>query len=105
MSDTRGNMADSRDVEEFAASAANMKNRVVDTVNEISDAATDNARRLARQTVEGVQQGADYLRNHGVQQIADDLRDYAKANPTQALIGAAVVGFCLGRLMSRDMRR
>ena len=101
---------------EFAAAAANVKDRVVDTtanvkdrvvdaVTDMSETATDNARRLARQTVEGVQRGADYFRNNGMQQMADDLRDYAKANPTQALIGAAVVGFCLGRLMSRDMRR
>ena len=104
-------MADTRDVEQFATGdqygtgAANMRDRVVDTVTEISDAATDNARRLARQTAEGVQRGADYFRTHGMQQIADDVREYAKANPTQALVGAALVGFCLGRLMSREMRR
>jgi ElaB/YqjD/DUF883 family membrane-anchored ribosome-binding protein len=100
-----GNMADTRDIGEFADEAANVKDRVVDAVTEISDAASDNARRLARQTVEGVQRGADYFRNNGIQQIAEDLRDYAKANPTQALVGAAFVGFCLGRLMSREMRR
>ncbi len=98
-------MADTRDLENFAGSAgsvSNVRDRVVETVSEMTDTATDNARRLARQTVEGVQRSADYFRNNGVQKIADDVMDYAKANPTQALIGAAFLGFFVGRLMSRD---
>jgi ElaB/YqjD/DUF883 family membrane-anchored ribosome-binding protein len=98
-------MADTRDLEDFAGnpgSVGSVRDRVVDTVTEMSDTASDGAKRLARQTVEGVQRSADYFRNNGVQQIAEDLRDYAKANPTQALIGAAFVGFFIGRLISRD---
>jgi ElaB/YqjD/DUF883 family membrane-anchored ribosome-binding protein len=97
--DVRNTAANVRDT------AANVRDRVVGAVTDVSEAATDNARRLARQTVEGVQRSADYFRNNGVQQIAEDVREYAKANPTQALIGAAFVGFCLGRLMTRDIRR
>jgi ElaB/YqjD/DUF883 family membrane-anchored ribosome-binding protein len=82
--------------------ASDVKNRVSDVVSDMSQSATDSARRLARQTAASVERGADYFRNNGVQQIAEDLKDYAKANPTQALVGAAVVGFCLGRMMSRD---
>jgi len=81
---------------------SDVKNRVSDAVSDISQSATDNARRLARQTAASVERSADYFRNNGVQQIAEDLKDYAKANPTQALVGAAVVGFCIGRMMSRD---
>ena len=88
--------------ERVARDAATAGERVIDTVSDMSQTATDSARRLARETVAGVQRGADYFRNNGIQQVADDLRDYAKSNPTQALIGAAVLGFCLGRLMSRD---
>jgi ElaB/YqjD/DUF883 family membrane-anchored ribosome-binding protein len=98
-------MADTPDLEDFAGSpgsVSNVRDRVVETVTEMTDTATDSARRLARQTVEGVQRSADYFRNNGVQQIADDVVDYAKANPAQALIGAAFLGFFLGRLMSRD---
>lgn len=113
-------MADMRDVDEYTGAAAGsvrdtatnmrdaantMRERVTEAVTEISDTATDTTRRLARQTAEGVQRGADYFRNNGFQQIADDVLEYAKANPTQAMAGAAVVGFVIGRLVSRDLRR
>ena len=91
-----------QNLDEFVGNTENVKNRIVDTVSDMSQTATDGARRLARETVQGVQRSADYFRSNGFQQITDDLRDYAKANPTQALVGAAIVGFCVGRLMSRD---
>ena len=81
---------------------SDVKNRVTDAVSDVSQSASDSARRLARQTAATVERSADYFRNNGVQQIAEDVKDYAKANPTQALVGAAVLGFCIGRMMSRD---
>jgi ElaB/YqjD/DUF883 family membrane-anchored ribosome-binding protein len=91
-----------QNLDEFVGNPENVKNRIVDTVTDMSQTASDSARRLARETVQGVQRSADYFRSNGIQQITDDLREYAKANPTQALVGAAIVGFCVGRLMSRD---
>ena len=34
--------------------------------------------------------------------VVTDLKSYVKAHPTQALVGAAVVGFMAGRLLQRD---
>ena len=89
-------------MEDFVDGAETVRERVIDKVSDLSQTASDSARRVARDTVAGVQRSADYFRNNGIQQVSEDLREYAKANPTQALVGAAVLGFCLGRLMSRD---
>ncbi|MEO8482669.1 MAG: hypothetical protein ABI634_10695 [Acidobacteriota bacterium] len=86
------------DVADFRAGA----DRIADTVNDISDAAGKQVRKLADDAADGVHRTADYLRGRGVNEIPGQLKDYLKANPSHALIGAAVVGFLLGRLMSRD---
>ena len=45
---------------------------------------------------------ADYLREHDMGQMADDLREVVRNNPGVALLGAAALGFLVGRAMSRD---
>lgn len=45
---------------------------------------------------------ADYVRDHGMKDMLVDMESYVKSHPTQALIGAAVVGFLAGRAMRRD---
>ena len=44
----------------------------------------------------------DYFRDNGVQDMMDDLAAYVKAHPTQALVGAAVIGFFAGRMARRS---
>lgn len=91
-----------QNMENIVDGAVNVGDRVMDKVSDLSQTATDVAKRMARDTVAGVQRSAQYFHNNGIQQVAEDLRDYAKSNPTQAMVGAAVLGFVLGRLMSRD---
>jgi ElaB/YqjD/DUF883 family membrane-anchored ribosome-binding protein len=85
---------------DLMADAAEVKDSVVETVSEVSQNAGENVKRMARNAAEGVQQTTDYFRSNGVQKISEDLLDYAKANPTHAMVGAAVAGFVLGRLVS-----
>jgi hypothetical protein len=40
-----------------------------------------------------------YLRTHETSEILNDVESYAKAHPAQALAGAVVAGFVLGRIL------
>jgi len=44
----------------------------------------------------------DYFRDNGMQDVMDDVTSYVKSHPTQALIGAAVLGFMAGRMARRS---
>jgi ElaB/YqjD/DUF883 family membrane-anchored ribosome-binding protein len=78
----------------------------------IDSAATalhENAERLpatvgkfAHQTADTLSTTADYVRDNTMRDVVTDLKGYVKAHPTQALVGAAVVGFMAGRLLQRD---
>jgi ElaB/YqjD/DUF883 family membrane-anchored ribosome-binding protein len=59
------------------------------------------ASKVARQAADTLDAGAQYVRNTPVRDVFSDLRSYAKAHPTQALVGAALVGFLAGRLGRR----
>jgi ElaB/YqjD/DUF883 family membrane-anchored ribosome-binding protein len=85
---------------DLMSNAAEIKDSVKDVASDVAQNAGANMKRVARNAADGVQQTTDYLRNNGVQKISEDLMDYAKANPTHAIVGAAVAGFLLGRLVS-----
>jgi hypothetical protein len=42
-----------------------------------------------------------YFREHDVRAITNDLKGYLQSHPTQALIGAVVLGFLAGRVIRR----
>jgi len=44
----------------------------------------------------------DYFHDNGVQEVMDDVTGYVKSHPAQALIGAAVIGFFVGRIARRS---
>jgi len=52
---------------------------------------------FAHQTAEKLNATAGYLRDHDVADIASEMKDFVKAHPTQAIIGAVVIGFLAGR--------
>jgi len=82
---------------EFQSGAA----RVADAVSDVSETAGQETKKFVQTATDSVKNAADYVRDTGGE-MGVQLRDYLKANPSHALIGAAVVGFFLGRLMSRD---
>lgn len=75
--------------------------RVADAVSEVSETAGREAQNFVRDAADRVKSASDYVRNNSGE-LGTQIKDYLKANPSHALIGAAVVGFFLGRLMSRD---
>ncbi|HYN07135.1 MAG TPA: hypothetical protein VES67_07070 [Vicinamibacterales bacterium] len=61
----------------------------------------DEFEETASQIKDRIESTVDYFREHGVQDVVDDLTRYVKSHPTQALIGAAMLGFVAGQLIRR----
>ena len=56
----------------------------------------------AHSAADAVTYGAEYLRENDVQTMLSDLMEVIRRNPGPSLIGAAALGFLLGRALSRD---
>ena len=56
----------------------------------------------AHTAADAVSYGAEYLRENDVQTMLSDLMEVIRRNPGPSLIGAAALGFILGRALSRD---
>lgn len=62
----------------------------------------DRVASAAHNAADAATHGAEYLRGNDVQSMMDDLVDVIRRNPGPALLGAATLGFLLGRVLSRD---
>ena len=56
----------------------------------------------AHSAADAVAYGAEYLRDNDVQTMMGDLMEVIRRNPGPSLLGAAALGFLLGRALSRD---
>ena len=74
---------------------------VADLVSDLSQGATRQAKKVAKDAADSVREATEYVRESGGD-VADQIKRYLKAHPSHALIGAAVVGFFVARLMSRN---
>ena len=57
--------------------------------------------RFARRAADKIGGAAQYLREHEVRDMMSEAESFIKEHPTQALLGAARVGFLAGRSMRR----
>jgi ElaB/YqjD/DUF883 family membrane-anchored ribosome-binding protein len=48
---------------------------------------------------EGMEKTAGYLKEHDTTEMIDDLEHYVREHPVQALAGAVVGGFLVGRIL------
>jgi ElaB/YqjD/DUF883 family membrane-anchored ribosome-binding protein len=55
------------------------------------------AKRAAQATAKALSSGADYIRENSARDMMDDAMDVVKNNPGVALLGAAALGFLVGR--------
>jgi ElaB/YqjD/DUF883 family membrane-anchored ribosome-binding protein len=62
----------------------------------------DRVASAAHSAADAVSYGAEYLRENDVQTMLNDLMEVIRRNPGPSLIGAAALGFLLGRALSRD---
>lgn len=59
--------------------------------------------KAAHATADKVRQTADFVREHDVNAMVQNVQDLVKRHPGQALLAAAVVGFLVGRVfVGRD---
>ena len=74
----------------------------LDTVASTLHKSGDRVATAAHSAADTVSSGAQYLRANDVETMMADLRDVVRRNPGPALLGAAALGFILGRALSRD---
>jgi ElaB/YqjD/DUF883 family membrane-anchored ribosome-binding protein len=94
----------SQKAEHVRSAAAGRLDSAASAMHERADNLPGGARvaGAAHGAADALHSSADYLREHDMRQMADDLRDVVRNNPGVALLGAAALGFLVGRAMSRD---
>jgi len=71
-----------------------MAEDAADVASEVGNRVSDAASRAQQKVVE-------YFRNRDASDMLEDLNGYVKAHPTQALLGAAALGFLAAALLRR----
>jgi len=96
-------------VQDVGAKAAQRANRArvsaaagLDTVASTLHKRGDNVARAAHRAGDAVSSGAAYLRANDVQTMMGDLKEGIRRNPGPSLLGAAALGFILGRALRHD---
>lgn len=84
----------------LARTAKSLHSRT-DKMSQLAHSRTDKASQLAHSAADRIQVGADYLREHDVEQILDDVRTLVKKYPGRSLAAAAMVGFVIARVLQR----
>ena len=62
----------------------------------------ETASDLGNRAAEKFNATTSYFREREMKEIASDVNEYVRANPTKALIGAAAVGFLAAMLIRRS---
>ena len=73
-----------------------------DEFENVTTQVKDRIEDATSQVKERVEGAVEYFRERGMQDLVDDLTRYVKSHPTQALIGAAVLGFVAGQIIRRS---
>ncbi|MGW2835394.1 hypothetical protein [Streptomyces sp. NPDC001286] len=88
------------EVEGQTRRAAGTVRQWADDLAELAGKASDDspARGLVSQMADGGHRAADYLDDHGVQGMAEDLKGFARRRPGAFLASAALAGLAVGRM-------
>ena len=62
----------------------------------------EKAASLAHSTAEKVEATAQYVREHNVEDMMADLKNFVRRHPGQSLFAAAAIGFLLGRAFKSE---
>jgi ElaB/YqjD/DUF883 family membrane-anchored ribosome-binding protein len=81
-------------VRESGRDLSSMAEDAADVASEVGNRVSDAASRAQQKVVE-------YFRNRDASDMLEDLNGYVKAHPTQALLGAAALGFLAAALLRR----
>jgi ElaB/YqjD/DUF883 family membrane-anchored ribosome-binding protein len=61
----------------------------------------DRVASAAHSAADALSSSAQYVRAHEVRDMLDDMLEVVRSNPAAALLGAAALGFLIGRAMTR----
>jgi ElaB/YqjD/DUF883 family membrane-anchored ribosome-binding protein len=106
----RNNMDDlKKSQESMGGAAAGVKRQISETaadvkekLTEIGGTAAGQLSEVAQSATDKVKAAADYLRQTELKAMTEDVKDIVKRYPGWTLAAAAVVGFLLAHLRSRD---
>jgi ElaB/YqjD/DUF883 family membrane-anchored ribosome-binding protein len=86
------------DMSEEVSDAAS---RVKDQAAEYGRKAKDQAAEYGRKAVDQFSAAGEYFQGHDMKEIAEDAKAWVRQHPTQAIIGAAALGFLTAALLRR----
>lgn len=100
---TFGSAADARRVaSSAAATVSDAASRTVDVASDVAARAQETVAAVGQDAIKQLNTAADYFREHEMKEIVSDLQGYVKTHPTQALLGAAALGFLAAVLLRRS---
>jgi len=73
-----------------------------DALNSVSDKATDAFNSASEKATDAYNATVDYVRSNSASEMWDDVQDFVKAHPAQALIAAAAAGFIVAGTTRRS---
>jgi ElaB/YqjD/DUF883 family membrane-anchored ribosome-binding protein len=79
--------------------AATGMHRAADRIRERGSGSEGLAGQASSKAASGMDKAADYLKDHNTDEMLKDAERYAKDHPGQAILGAAVAGFLLGKIL------
>jgi ElaB/YqjD/DUF883 family membrane-anchored ribosome-binding protein len=86
---------------EARRTAATAAEGLADASSRASEDLASRATAVGEQAVDKLHAAAEYFREHEVNEMVSDLQSYVKSHPTQALLGAAALGFLAAVLLRR----
>lgn len=79
--------------------AADSVASVAEKVREKADQSSGIQAEAGTKVADTMEKTAGYLKNHDSAEILDDVEAYVKAHPMQALAGAVIGGFIIGKIL------
>ena len=86
-------------VEQGRQQAASGLSQAAETLRERSEGSSGVASDAGVKVAEGMESAAGYLQTHTSTEIWTDVEGYVRQHPGQALAGAIVTGFLIGRIL------
>jgi hypothetical protein len=92
-----GNNGREEEQEEMREKLAQVQEKVTQGINRAMSATAEKL----EHTADRMHQTASFFRSRNADSLKNDLQDLAKKYPTQTLVGGVILGFLLGRIISR----
>lgn len=86
---------------DVAERASDAVDDATEAASRVTERVTERASEIGKKAVDQFNATTQYFREHDVQAMVSDVKSWAKANPAQAMIAAAAVGFLAATLIRR----